>query len=371
MNRRTGLGVVAASVLALLALPASAGAATKVVYAGPPAVTKQIAGKVIGAAGLNPQSFVKKYNPDVDNFFLHRVTINTGDTVSFQIEGFHTVDLPGKSGEDLPLIVPGPTVHGAKDAAGNPFWFNGKVPSLGPNPVLFAPSTATTYDGTARVDSGLPLGPPKPLNVQFTKPGVYKYFCDVHPGMVGYVVVKPKGATIPSAAQDKAALVNQIRGDVKTAVKISKNRQPAHTVDLGQSGKGGVELLAMFPSTLTVKAGTRVTFSMSPHSREVHTASFGPKAYLKPLANSFNSPVISPIAGYPSAPSSIVLTPASHGNGFANTGILDRDSGTPAPATNRIDFKIPGVYHYQCLIHPFMHGTIVVKAAKARPKFTG
>jgi len=369
MSRRIGLGVFVGGCVALLGLPAIASAGTKVVFAGPPPVTNQIAGKLLAAAKLNPKSFVKKYQPDFNDFFLHRVTINAGDTVSFQIEGFHTVDLPGSSGADVPFIVPGPTVHGVKDAAGNPFWFNGKVPSLGLNPALFAPSTATTYDGTARVDSGLPLGPPKPFNVQFTKPGVYKFFCDVHYGMVGYVVVKPTGQSIPTVGQDTAALTKQVTGDVKTAVRISRNKPPAHTVDLGQSAADGVELYAMFPSSLTVKAGTRVTFSMSSDTRETHTATFGPKSYLNPLAKSFNSPVFSPIATYPSSPSSIVLTPASHGNGFANTGALDRDSGTPLPASRNIDFKTPGVYHYQCLIHPFMHGTIVVKAGA--PRFTG
>ena len=80
----------------MLGLPAVASAGTKVVYAGPPAVTNQIAGKVIAASGLNPKSFVSKYQPDVNDFFLHRVTINAGDTVSFRLEGFHTVDLPGQ-----------------------------------------------------------------------------------------------------------------------------------------------------------------------------------------------------------------------------------------------------------------------------------
>ena len=31
------------------------------------------------------------------------------------------------------------------------------------------------------------------------------------------------------------------------------------------------------------------------------------------------------------------------------------------PPTGRIDFTKPGVYHFQCLIHPFMQGTIIVK----------
>lgn len=375
MSRRIGLGVFVGGCVALLGLPAIASAGTKVVYAGPPPVSNQIAGKVLAASKIAPKSFVNRYQPDINDFFLHRVTINAGDTVSFRLDGFHTVDLPGPTGTDVPLIVPGPTVHGVKDAAGSPFWFDGKVPGLGLNPALFAPSAATTYDGTARVDSGLPLGPPKPFNVQFTKPGVYKFFCDVHYGMVGYVVVKPTGQPIPTATQDTAALAKQVTGDVKTAVEISTHKPPAHTVDLGQSATDGVELYAMFPSTLTVKAGTPITFSMSSHTRDTHTASFGPKPYLKSLAKSFNSPVFSPIATYPSSPGSIVLTPASHGNGFANTGVLDRDVGTPLPASRQIDFKTPGVYHFQCLIHPFMHGTIIVKARSlgvtGPPRVTG
>ena len=112
------------------------------------------------------------------------MTIHTGDTVSFRLEGFHTIDLPGASKSDLPLILPNGTTTGVNDAAGSPFWFNG-LPSLGLNPMLLARQGPGTYNGSTRIDSGLPLGPPKPLNVKFSKPGVYKYFCDVHPGMVG------------------------------------------------------------------------------------------------------------------------------------------------------------------------------------------
>ena len=357
--------------MGLLAMPAVASAGTKVVYAGPPAVTKQIAGKVIAASGLNPKSFVSKYQPDVNDFFLHRVTINAGDTVSFRLEGFHTVDLPGKSRR---ICLDRSGADGARGPGRG--WQSLLVQRQGSepwvNPALLAPGTATTYDGTARVQSGLPvgMGPPKPLDVQFAKPGVYKFFCDVHYGMVGYVVVKPKGAPVPSAAQDSAALVKQITGDVRTAVRISRSKPPADTVDLGQSASDGVELFAMFPSTLTVTAGTRVTFSMSLQTRETHTASFGPRSYLKPLATSFQAPVFSPVATYPSSPSSIVLTPASHGNGFANTGVLDRDLGTPLLRRAAIDFTSPGVYHFVCLVHPFMHGTIIVEAAPA-PVVTG
>ncbi len=360
MRRWTGVSLAAACA-AVLVFSATATAATRVVYAGSPSkLTHGIASKLIP----NVRSFVGKYNPDINSFFTQRVTINAGDTVSFRVNGFHTIDLPGKSKTDLPLILPQGTTATGNDAAGNPFWWSGKLPNVGINPALFARSGPKTYSGTQRIDSGLPAGngPPKPLNVKFNKPGVYEYFCDVHPGMVGFVVVKPKGKRIPSARQVHTSLVNQITGDVKTARKLAKAKQPANTVDLGESARDGVELYTMFPNTLKVSAGTTVTFTMSRQSRETHTATFGPTSVLKTLSDGFQGATFPAQGVYPSDPSSIVVSPTSHGDGFGNTGVLDNDAGTPQiKPSNRIDFTTPGTYHYQCLIHPFMHGTIVVQ----------
>jgi plastocyanin len=107
-----------------------------------------------------------------------------------------------------------------------------------------------------------------------------------------------------------------------------------------------------------------VTFFMSKDTRETHTASFGPEAYLTALANGFisNTGAIDPRDAYPSSPpGTVTLSPNSHGNGFANVGALDRDPTTPLPVSGTIDFTTPGTYHYICLIHSFMHGTIIVK----------
>lgn len=57
MSRWIGLGVLGGAFVVLLAMPAIASAGTKIVYAGPPAVTKQIAGKVIAASKQNPKNF--------------------------------------------------------------------------------------------------------------------------------------------------------------------------------------------------------------------------------------------------------------------------------------------------------------------------
>jgi plastocyanin len=353
MQRRIGLTTVTC-VAAALALPVTAGAHTKTVSAGPPAAAQHLLTK----------AFVKKYSPDVNAFFLTRVTINQGDTVSFQRNGFHTIDLPGSSGQDLPLIIAGPLVSRVKDFAGNPFWFNGQVPSLGLNPALLSGTGGSTYNGTARVDSGIFTGngnaPAFP--VKFTKAGTYKYFCDVHPNMVGYVVVRPKGKRVPTARQDVVALAVQLARDIANVKAAAKLKPAANHVSLGSAGPNGVEDFAMFPAKLRVKLDTTVTFSISKDSREVHTASFGPTAYLTAAANSITSPAPEQQAWYPSdPPGTITLAGAStHGNGFASIGTVDRDPTTPSPTSGRIKFTKAGTYQFICLIHPFMQGTIIV-----------
>jgi plastocyanin len=365
MFRRAGALAAACSAVAII-FPTAASARTKVVYTGLPKGAAKAA--LIHVFGNSAKSVLQKYSPSDNAFNIQRVTIHAGDSINWVglSASFHTVDLPGSSGNDIPLVVPGATVTGVKDAAGNPFWFDGHVPSLGFNPKLFAPTAGATYDGTKRIDSGLPVLPTSSnsLKVQFTKPGVYKYFCDIHHGMIGYVVVRPASKPIPSSAQDAATLRQEALNIVLSAKRLIKTKQPAGHVSVGESASNGLELYAMFPATLHVKAGHVVTFSMSTDSREVHTAAFGPAPYLTTLANSVGGPAFAQEAVYPSSPPTlgpITLNPTSHGNGFANTGFLDRDPTTPLPASGRIKFTTPGTYHFICLVHSFMHGTIIVK----------
>jgi plastocyanin len=324
-----------------------ASAATETVYADAPP---------------SAQKLLMHYGASINNFLPGTVTIHRGDTVKFLNEGFHTIDLPRKGGSDLAFLVPSGTATGSNDAAGGPFWFNGR-PKLGFNPGLLAPSGPKAYDGSTRIDSGAPSGGPvKPFNVTFTKTGTYKYFCDVHPGMVGYVVVKAKSKKVPTPAQDAAAAATQLKADEASAKKLATTKVAANHVSLGVSDAQGVEDYAMFPATLRVKAGTVVTFSMSPNSREDHSATFGPAAELTTLANSFMGPAPAPQAVYPSSPGQpIPLGATSHGDGFANTGLLDEDKATRSiPSSGRIRFTQAGTYHFICVIHAFMTGTVVV-----------
>jgi plastocyanin len=201
--------------------------------------------------------------------------------------------------------------------------------------------------------------------VKFIKPGTYKYFCDIHPGMIGYVVVKPQGKHVPSASQDAAALKLQVKAAEDSAKRLSKTKVTGARVSLGVAASNGVEDYSMFPGTLKVKAGTVVKFFMAKGSREAHTATFGPRPYLTTLAHSIQSPSPKQQVWYPSDIPSLgppIVSPTVHGNGFANTGVLDQDPTTAQiPSSGKLKFTKAGTYHYICLIHPFMRGTIVVR----------
>ncbi len=354
---RSWITACVTTAIAVLAIPVAAQAATKTVSLGTTAAA---------------QKALQKYGADSNDFFPHGITIHVGDSVKFQPSGFHTVDLPKKGGTFLPVFTPNGKVSGSADAAGAPFWFNGQD-ALGFNPALIPGlyGKKVTYDGSKTIESGLPLAnKPKPILVTFRKTGKFTYYCDVHPGMKGVVTVKAKGAKIPTAAQDKAALKAQVAKVVKIAKALVKSTPPANTVSVGAAGASGVEAFTFFPSTLTVAAGTTVTFTMSAKSLEVHTATTGPgdpekdpTSYLGKIAASLNSPSLDPAAVYPSdvPPAPAALTPTLHGNGFWSSGALDTVSASPQPTSNRVTFAAAGTYQFYCMIHPFMHGTVVVQ----------
>ncbi len=351
MSRSKGAVIGAVVGLAGMAMPAAVSAKTVTVSAGVPA------------------SAVKSFKPtgaEVNNFFGEKTTVSVGDTVKWTglSSNFHTVDIPPKGGSAQPLLIPGAGKVGAVDAAGVPFWFDGYVPPIGFNPVLFAATGGKSYNGSGRVDSGLPFTPKQNnFSVKFTKAGTYHYFCDVHFGMQGTVVVLSKGKKTPSTTSVTRAVTKQVKTDLAEAKTLDTTAPPANTVDLGSAGPGGVEVLAMFPAALHVSVGGTVTFTMTKDSREVHTGSVGPLAYLTGLANSFNSPAFDQEAVYPSSPPAagpIVVTQTSHGNGFANIGAVTENTATKLSPSGQIKFNQAGSYHFQCLIHPFMTGTITV-----------
>jgi plastocyanin len=343
-----------ASAAAIFAVPAAAQAKTKEMYAGPPLATA----KKLGEAST------------ANAFFPSKLKVNVGDSVAFVPAGFHTVNLPKKGDGALSLFIPtGQKVAGSLDAAGTPFWFNGQDGlSLNPAFATSAYGKKFTYTGAKQVESGLPAGEKaKPMTVKFAKAGTYTVYCDLHPGMKATVTVAKKGATVPTAKQDAAAVKKQADAAVKAAKGLEKSNPGANTVDLGVAAKGGVEYFGMVPAALTVAKGTTVKFQMTKGSYEAHTATFGPgditdpKSYLGAIAASLESPALDPRAAYPSDVTPVSLSPTTHGNGFWNSGVLDVDKASPSPESSSVKFDTPGTYTYYCLIHPFMRGTVTVQ----------
>jgi plastocyanin len=364
--RSVGAALTAA---ALLAVPATAGAATKTVSAGP-----------FGSA--NQKKFQDAL-ADANAYFRKSVTIHKGDSVRWNINGFHSVTFVPKGSPAPPLAVPDTTkpVSGVNDSAGSPFWFNGQ-PRIVLNPGAAFPAGGKRFSASRLTSSGLPLdeGPPRPYKLKFNTVGTHKYICVVHPGMAGSVRVVRRGRRVPSARADRREAARQQKVLLQRAQRLTQGigtEDLEKTIQAGNDRKSGEEIFKFFPANPTFKVGDTATLQISSRSTDIHTITFGPTngkdAYNDQLAANFISPdtstnppaiVFDPRAIYPSenpaagVPSYTGST--HHGNGFFNSGVLDADGSSPQPQSTKVTFTAPGTFKFICLVHPFMTGEATV-----------
>src|SRR3954454_15603100 len=320
MRHRLSPILCGAVVVALLVAPASAGAKIWTAYAGSP-VTKAPSGTPKQAS--------------LNLFFPSTLRIHQGDSVRIRNNEFHTASFLAK-GQKFPAPF-GPDPAGGtydvpNDAAGNPFYFQGK-PKLLYNPTVFAPVGSTTISDTKEHSSGVygnALGKAA-VTYKFTRRGTYTLLCLIHPGMKGKITVASKKSRVPSAAAVTAQVAREA-GAAFTNVKRALQSKPATNVVYAGIGAKATNL-SYLPAKLTVKAGTAVDF-VNRSASEPHNVTFGPKDYLD---NWFKTTDLFP-AG-PGAPNQ--LTPidiygtdppgangwtydgASHGNGFFATPVID------------------------------------------------
>lgn len=345
---RTSLAVAGVGLIALAA-PVAASAATATV--------------VVGGGDMKAGIMLTANYPAV-------TTIHQGDKVRFVFAGFHTVTFLGK-GAKLPSLVTllGP-VPAANDAAGQPFWWAGRR-GVGLDPRGLIPSGGTAVRRGRTVNTGFPHTP-KPVTLSFPETGTFVFRCVQHPLMRGVIRVVPKEAAItPLNAQMGAGMARQ-RADIVAAKKkvaraTAMLARKGATVDVGY-GDRTFDAESMLPRTVTVGAGTTVTFRF-PDAQETHTVTFGPDALIDGFVKAFEAagPGVSapPEVLYASdAPGAmpVVYTGTNHGNGFLNSGIAGA-APAPSPKTWRVTFTTPGSYTYVCIIHGrMMSGTIVVTA---------
>lgn len=355
---------VAAAAAAIPALAFGAGrSSAPTVYAGPPLRTPP--------AGVSKQS-------DALFFFPRSVTVNVGDTVTWQLYGFHTVTFAGTH-HPYPFVAAAGKQPVVKDASGQPFWWSGKAPFLTISPLAILQQGGSTISsptdvrssGLQRVLTATPKSPPAPYQLTFTQPGVYHYQCAVHPGMRGVVIVKPSSQGTPSAASEAAAVQAALGRTIGDLRRI-KNAKPkgALRVFVGTGTNAtGAEVMSFFPAQLSVNVGDTVTF-VNHDQTDIHTVTFGPAALRSKIEKTFVGPrgkqlVLNALGALPSDPPGgpVAYDGQNHGNGYLNAGILQPlDAPAQAgPNTFRVTFTKPGTYHYECVIHEHMDGTIVVR----------
>lgn len=344
--------------------------------AGPAAAARHSTGVTVFAGPPLRQPVVA--HSDALAFFPRAVTIHAGDTVTWQLFGLHTITFPG-SHRPYPSIVPVGKQPAAKDATATPFWWVGKLPQLTLSPLALAPQGSETISspsqlrssGLVRILTAPPGQPPAPFSLTFTQPGTYHYQCAIHPGMHGVVIVLPDSKGVPSVATEAAAAQKRLQAAIADQRRLShtKPSKPLRVLVGAGDNATGAEITAFFPSRMSVHVGDTVTF-VNHDQTDIHTVTFGPEKVTAPIEKGFVAPhgrqvLINPLGGLPSDPPAgpVAYNGRNHGNGYLNSGIL-QPQGAPAaagPKSFAVTFTKAGVYHYECVVHPNMDGTIVVR----------
>ena len=177
----------------------------------------------------------------LNQFFPGRLTINAGDKVTFSSVGFHTATYAG--GKRYPPFLgpaPGQVYENIADSTGQPFFFDGEQ-KFAYNPVAIGPYGPKAISRGKPASSGVmpaqSFRKPTTATYSFPKTGVFKLLCIVHPpDMAMTVVVKPKGAAVPTTEEVEAQAKAQTDAAWATAKAAVAKKPPVNTVYMGVDG---------------------------------------------------------------------------------------------------------------------------------------
>lgn len=225
------------------------------------------------------------------------------------------------------------------------------------DPSVPAPAGGSTYDGSTYTSSGFMLGGQK-YTLTFPKAGTYTYYCLIHGGMEGTVIVQPAGSKYPQQISD---IVNAIPTGVSADLNSAANALSAFpytpgglhlaaglSAGLGAGAPNSASIVRFLDgdqlsdTSVTVSVGSTVTWTNLDNNLP-HTVTFGVAGQPFP-----SMPPFSP----PSGPSTY------DGTQLVNSGPL------MAGQSFSLTFTAPGTYQYHCLFHDDtenMVGTIVVQ----------
>jgi plastocyanin len=301
----------------------------------------------------------------LNQFFPARISVNAGDKVTFTSFTFHTVSYWAGKAPPPPLgPAPGAEYEGITGADGQPFYFDG-MQAFSYNVDHFGPVGPKTVSGKTATSTGalFATSPKKPgkATLTFPKAGAFKLVCNLHAGMEMSVVVRPKGAAVPTAEEVAAKAKAETDAAWAQARALAATKPPRNTVIMGIDGTktagGRLTILDFLPSLTTVKVGTTVNFPVRAPS-EAHNVALGPLKYMDrfmkqtdlfPMGPGSKNQV-TPVFIYGSDPRGTEFDGRNHGNGFYATGLADGVRGG-LPNAVRVTFTAPGKYHFICLLH--------------------
>ncbi|MBC7810413.1 MAG: hypothetical protein H7175_04665 [Burkholderiales bacterium] len=284
-------------------------------------------------------------------FSPNTLQVHRGDTVVWQIGGFHNVRL----GEAPLEFIIAPTVDGQP------------LPQFNQEVVLPSVENGGSYTG-GEAGSGLFLDPSMPpvfALIIDAEPGTYVYYCDIHPGMVGIIEVVPDDVEIPTPQEVATAQAVELSRQINAGAGAMQETMADHMgMDMGSSDEpvevqAGASaeraaVQAFFPGVVVIEAGQSVTWNVPPDSIEVHTVTW-PNYTPADVFDVQEQEAGPPIFAFGPAVLPTDNTEIAEGDSFNSSFIAPGQSYT-------LTFTEPGMYVYVCTLHPGMMGTVVVMA---------
>ncbi len=288
----------------------------------------------------------------VNQFYPRTLTIYAGDSVRWTVNAFNEVHTV--------TFAPDPLLRHLEDPQQQIIsrMVDGKKVMVF-NPAVMFPSArgplVETDAGSAKtlLNCGFigPAGTPgaQSCTVTFPHVGSYAYDCLLHSGIPGNV-------------------------DMDGVIKVIPRPQPVNHTWTVRAGTGTATDAndGFSPASLTIHAGDRVTWVSG--GVDFHTVSFGIDPHKTPLLvpvgkDAHGAPIlaINPQIAAPAIPAGGIYTGgvASSGIGALTGNYLNLPGQTFIKAPFTLTFTKPGIYHYACLVHPGMSGTITVLPGSA------
>lgn len=210
------------------------------------------------------------------------------------------------------------------------------------------------------------------------RPGSYGVIDLIHPTVMrGTITVGPPGAKPPSpAAQQQAAgqQKDEVSNSLQPTVQLLRGKTGT-TIGAGLSDPtiNDAHVAEFGPASTSVPVGGTLTWSFTGTNTVSFNAPAGAQGLLRRASNGTvelnlaaweakGMTVPPDVLTYPppdNAPPVTIDGGKWDGTGFLSTGTLNAVS--PGAVSVTLTFTKPGTYHYACLVHTGMAGTVVVR----------